>query len=131
MKSLFRKRGAFLLILLLFSFALSFTPGKIVQAAVGDDTGRFDDDPAYPRTYTRPTTSTDEPVETEPKVQSCYLTINHYLDGTFYSSTTNRVTAGTYYTKNFAITVNGYHYSAQNSNSFTVSEGQGSMSIDI
>lgn len=133
MKRLFRRREAFLLILLLFSFALSFTPGKIVQAAVRDDFNGRDPDPPYPGTYVpNPTTpSTDEPVETEPKVQSCYLTINHYLDGTFYSSTTNRVTAGTYYTKNFAITVNGYHYSAQNSNSFTVSEGQGSMSIDI
>lgn len=32
MKRLFRRRGAFLLILLLFSFALSFYPGNLVQA---------------------------------------------------------------------------------------------------
>lgn len=136
MKRLFRRRGAFLLILLLFSFALSFYPGNLVQAVDNSIVivppedgvqGRFDD-----FTHLKPTTpSTDKPVETEPKVESCYLTINHYVDGSFYSRSTNRVTAGTYYTKNFAITVNGYHYSAQNSNSFTVSEGQGSVSIDI
>ncbi len=87
MKRLFRRRGAFLLILLLFSFVLSLIPGNLVQAvdypvdpgfAYDPSNGRF---PLRPE-YSEPTTpSTDKPVETEPKYQSCYLTINHYVDG--------------------------------------------------